>query len=255
MSREQIHEKGLYFSVVQGTFRTKVEQDHPAAVRRDWKSVDGKTSGTKYERVIDALFGFIKEINFVDSEYGMQIHIKLDENEEGESPIIALPTASREGEDFLKKLPNISLGNEVRLRPFNFEGEKGDEVRGMEVMQQDAAGQFKLKVTNFFRDAIAMKNINGMPDPESSDLSKDEWKMYFLQCRLFLIKYAKQHILPKLQGESDEVTADDYNADAAFDAITSFPGEAQDNTEPAPEKVKSFRPNAAKKDLSGDIPF
>jgi hypothetical protein len=44
----------------------------------------------------------------------MQVYIMLDENEDGSKPVIALSTASREGEDFLKKLPNINLLKEVR---------------------------------------------------------------------------------------------------------------------------------------------
>lgn len=199
MSREEIREKALYYTIVQGSFRTQVDKDDPDAVRRDWTSADGKKSGTKYERVVNALFGKIEDVSFKDGDYGMQIFIKLDPNEDGISPIIALATASREAEDFMKKLPNINLSQEVRLRPFNFEGEGGDEVRGMEIMQQDGDGNFNVKITNFFRDTEKKVNINGFPNPEGEDLSKDEWKIYFMQARQFLIKYTKDKIAPKFQ--------------------------------------------------------
>lgn len=250
MSKEEITKRGKYYTIVQGTFRTNVPQDHLEAVRRDWKSADGKSSGTKYERVINAMFGKIEDISFQDGDYGMQVLIKLDPNENGDNPIIALATASREGEDFLKKLPNIDLDKEVRLRPFNFEGSQGDEVRGMEIMQQNEADEFKVKITNFFRDPIEKKNINGMPDPESSDLSKDEWKMYFLQVRLFIIKYAKQHIIPRfgnLEYPADEaVSVDEYDADKAFDAMTAeAPAEPAEAT--PKETLEKFKPKAVKK--------
>lgn len=223
MSREEIVKKGKYYTIIQGSFVTQVPQDHPDAVRRDWKSADGSKSGTKYERVVNALFGFIKDISFHDGDYGMQIYIKLDENEEGEEPIIALPTASREGEDFMKKLPNIDLAKEVRLRPFNFKGNEGDEVRGMEIMQPDTEDKFKVKITNFFQtsvkqadDSIKRDYLNGYPKPEGTDLSKDEWKLYFMQARLFLIKYTKEHIVPKFTG--GELT-EEQKAIKEFDEI------------------------------------
>lgn len=231
MSREEIVKKGKYYTVIQGSFRVQVPQEHPDAVRRDWKSADGTKSGTKYERIVNALFGRIEEVSFHDGDYGMQVYIKLDENEDQENPIIALPTASREGEDFLKKLPNIDLTKEVHLRPFNFEGDGGDEVRGMEVMQQDNEGNFKVKITNFFRDKEAKKNINGYPDPESSDLSKDEWKLYFLQARMFLIKYTKENILPKFSGLA--FTEDDENFAASKDSKET-------------PSIKNSRPNIVK---------
>jgi hypothetical protein len=162
-------------------------------VRRDWKSADGTSSGTKYERIVSALLGYIEDVQFRDGEYGMQVYIMLDENEDGSKPVIALSTASREGEDFLKKLPNINLLKEVRLRPFNFEGDRGDEVRGMEVTQQDAEGKYTVKVTNYFRDTEKKVNINGYPNPEgeTEDYSKDDWKLYFLQARKFLVSYTR----------------------------------------------------------------
>jgi hypothetical protein len=126
----------------------------------------------------------------------MQVYIMLDENADGSKPVIALSTASREGEDLLKKLPSIDLLKDVRLRPFNFEGDTGDEVRGMEVTQQDAEGKYTVKVKNYFRDFEAKTNINGYPNPEgdTEDYSKDDWKLYFLQARKFLVNYTKENM-------------------------------------------------------------
>lgn len=207
MSREQIDKQVRFYNIIDGTFRQKVDQNHPDAVRRDWKSADGKMSGTKYERVVNALFGYIKDIQFVQGEYGLNIHITLDENEDGESPVISLGSASREGEDFLKKLPNVDLSKEVRLRPFAFDGDENREVRGLEIMQQDEEGSFTNKITNFFRDQDKKENINGYPNPpkENMDMDADDWKVYFIQARKFLIEYIKENVSPKLtpQGKKD----------------------------------------------------
>lgn len=196
MSRENIAEKNLYYTIVGGSFRVQVSPDHPEAVRRDWTSADGSKSGTKYERVIRSLIGYIEDIQFRDGEFGMQMYIMLDENKDGWKPVIALSTASREAEDLMRKLPNINFLKEVSLRPFNFEGDSGDEIRGMEVMQEDENGEFTVKIKNYFRDAEKKENINGFPNPEgdTSNYSKDDWKLYFLQARKFLVSYTRDKI-------------------------------------------------------------
>jgi hypothetical protein len=206
MSRAEINEPRKYYTIVSGKFHIQVEKDHPKAIRRDWTSADGKNSGTKYELIYNTLIGYVEDISFADGDYGVQLYIKLDADEEGINPIVALNAASREAESFLKRLPAIDLSKEVRLRPFSFEDE-GEEIRGMEVMQPDKNGDFKVKITNFFRDPEGQANINGYPEPEgdTGDYSKDDWKIYFMQCRKFLINYAKIHIAPKLQEGTDHI--------------------------------------------------
>ncbi len=195
MSREQIIEQKNYFYVIEGGLRQKVDQNHPEAVRRDWKSADGKTSGTKYERHIFALFGRIENIQFVPSDYGQKVEITLDENEEGKNPILSIATSSKEGEDFLKKLPNIDLSKEVRLLPYAFED---SGRKGLSITQQDANGEFNVKITDFFWDGE--KNLNGYPVAEDREnMDKEDWKVFFIQARKFLVKYAEENILPKLE--------------------------------------------------------
>jgi hypothetical protein len=208
MSREHIEQPKKYYTVIGGSFRVQVPKDDPAAIMREWKSADGKSSGVKYERIVSALFGFIQDVSFFDGDYGMQITIKLDFNDKQEQPVIALNAASREGEDFLKKLPSIDLTKEVKLRPYNFTGEGGDEVRAMDIRQPDNLGDFKVKITNFFRDDVKKENINGFPNPDGdvSEYSKDDWKIHFLSARKFLINYTRTNICPKFQDLQHHIT-------------------------------------------------
>lgn len=203
MSREELPVKGRYYSIIQGSFRTQVPKDHPDAVEREWEATDG-TKGTKWEREVKAVIGFIKDIQIVDTEFGTQVKVFFDEDDEGDQKIVALNAKSREGEDFLKKLPNIDLSKEVRLRPFKFEGDRGDDVRGMEVVQQDDEGSFKRKITNFFYDPETKENLNGFPKPEGDTdmFTKDDWKIYFLQANKWLVNYIQKNILPKLKDGS-----------------------------------------------------
>lgn len=113
MSKE---EKGtsnaVYYSIIGGEFRTQVPETHPEAQRRDWETRDGK-KGTKYERTVKALFGKIEGIEIRDGEYGKSLNITLDQNEDKQNPVISVGTATRFGEDILKKLPHIDLSKEI----------------------------------------------------------------------------------------------------------------------------------------------
>ena len=129
-----------------------------------------------------------------ESDYGKTINITLDENADGVSPIVQLNTGTVYGEDFLKKLPNIDLTREVRLAPFAFTDQEGREVRGISVTQ----GEEKIK--NYFYDPEAKTPINGypIPDGDTDAYGKEDWKIYFLQARKFLIAYAQEQVFPKL---------------------------------------------------------
>lgn len=202
MTREEIYTPKIYYSIIDGTFRQKVPKEHPDAVAREWESSDGKTKGTKYERVINTLICKIEGIEFHEGDYGMNVEVILDENADGINPVLSISVGSKEGEDFLKKIPNVDLTKEVKLRPFNFEGEKGEKVRGLEIIQFTESGE-PIKIKNFFRDEEAKKNINGLPSPEKEniDMTKTDWKIYFLQVNAFLVKYTQDSIVPKFFGK------------------------------------------------------
>lgn len=203
--REEKRQKVRYYTIIDGSFRVQVDQNDPEAVQRDWESADGKSSGTKYERIVNSVIGYIESIQFYEGEYGTEINVGFDMTDDGYRPIVALKLSSREGEDFLKKLPNIDLLREVRLRPFNFNGDEGDEVRGMDVRQEDEHGEFKKKIKSYFQ-TDDRKSINGYPVPEGDpgDFSKDDWKIYFLQTRKFLKTYTLDVMTFKIEQAVDD---------------------------------------------------
>lgn len=200
MAREEVREPALYYTIIDGTFRTVVPKDDPFAVRRDWSTPDGK-SGTKYEKIVTALIGYITDIAFFDGEYGQQIVVSLDKDANGKTPKIALNTASREAESLMKRLPGIDFAQEVRLRPYAFTDQTdGDEVKGIEVLQPDQSGDFAAKIGDFFKDQETKALINGYPIPQgdTDSYSKDQWKAYFLNARIFLVDHIKNNVIPRL---------------------------------------------------------
>lgn len=209
--KEQSQPLGTYYTIVEGKFRRKVNEDHEGAVRREWSTPDGK-SGVKHELVYNALFGIIESVRFVDGDYGKQIMITLDKDEDGDTPIIALSVNSKYGVDFLKKLPAIKLDKEVRLMPFNFKNDKDEEVTGLRVDHKDDEGKFKVKVENYFFDGT--KTVNGFPDVsenEKKSWGKEDWKNYFSYViPKFLVAYATDKVIPNFSPVKATTTMPDY---------------------------------------------
>lgn len=214
--KEQAQPSGTWYSINEGKFKKKVSEDTPGAIARKWETPpdkDGnKKSGIKYELHYNALFGKIENIKIVEGEYGQQVVIELDKDNDGETPIVAISMNSKYGVDFLKKLPNIKLDQEVRLMPFNFENDDGKEVTGIRVDHRDAEEKFKAKVDNFFSDGT--KSTNGYPDPEPNakeTYSKADWKNYFSYVvPKFLVTYTTTNVLPKFNNKTSAPTIPDY---------------------------------------------
>lgn len=219
MSTEQkIENNNRYYSVVEGTFRVQVPQDHEDAIRRDWTSKDGKTSGTKYEKHVRALFGTIEGMTLQDGEFGKNLNIHLDPNEDGETPVISLSVANRYGEDLLKKLPNLQKGVEYRFMPYAFTPEDKDtEVRGISVSTKNDEGKFEDKVLNFFWDASLNEGRGGVTNgyPEATEEDREDWAFYYKKANKFMVKYAEENVLPKFATvHRDESDADKAISDA-----------------------------------------
>lgn len=209
--KEQSSPSGTWYTIIDGKFHTKVSEDTEGAVARKWETPDGK-SGIKYELVYNALFGKIENIKFTEGEYGEQVLVTLEDDEDGNTPIIAMSTTSNYGVDFLKRLPAIDLSKEVRLMPFNFENDEGRKVTGVRVEHKDDEGKYKVAVKSHFSNGE--KSINGYPDPDpnaKTSWSKADWKNYFgYVVPKFLSTYAKENVLTKFSPEKKTAVMPDY---------------------------------------------
>lgn len=199
MSKEQtFNQDNIYFSVIDGTFRVQVSPDHPEAVAREWETNDGK-KGVKYERIVHALFGVIEVIEFHEGDYGTNLNIVLDTNEDGKHPVMSLSISTPYGEGALALLPNLLKDTQYRFRPYSFMGDNGKNIRGLEITTKDEEGKFTVKVPNFFYDSVKKEALNGYPTPtgDTSTYNSDKWKAFYLNARIFMVDYVTKHILPK----------------------------------------------------------
>jgi len=186
---------------------------------------EGEVNGNEYrkvERTFDTLKGMIKGIDIKDSDYGTNLNVKI------EDVVISTNVDSSFGQDLMKKIPGINLELPVILKPYSFKNDKGKEVRGISITQDEK------KVTNFFVDSDK-NELHGYPEfpkdykewPESE--AKDNWKIY----RINVTKFLKNYILDnhKLQDEatkaeekvqSDDIPGNDNGEEVTADEIPGW---------------------------------
>jgi len=189
-----------------GTFRKVVPEGTLGSVKREYETSDGKT-GVKYEHIYKEVSGYITDMQFHDGDYGENIIIEIAISEDKEQKVyVSVSTGSSFGEDFMKKLPNINLDEIVTLSPYAFEDEKGKTRKGITVMQNG------VKLTNYFYDADKKVNQNGYPNPkgDTKKYTKDKWKAYFLDARIFLTEYTTENFIEKVYGHTEQDKKDDF---------------------------------------------
>lgn len=169
-----------------GSMRLPATETTEGAIKREYETSDGKT-GTKWETVYRDLSGLITNVDFYDGEYGTLLQLTVEDGEE--KTVLSVSTSSNFGEDLMKKLPNIDMKKPVKIVPFAFEDDNGKKKKGVTVYQND------VKLENFYYDKNSKTNMYGYPNIEmkkGKKISSDEWKIYFTQCRVFLIEDLKK---------------------------------------------------------------
>ena len=186
-----------YYSVLSdGKFHTEAGEGAEGSVKREYETSDGK-KGVKNEFIVESIQGKMISLNVHESHYGKMIQVTL--GDEKEKIIISLNSESSFGEDFMKKLPLIDVTKEVKLVPYSFEDELGKKRKGVTIYQDDE------KIPSNYGSKVGEKYVvtNGYPAiPEGSDkFDTDDWKMYFMTARKFLLVEISKH---SLYGAIDE---------------------------------------------------
>jgi len=203
-----------YLSIVQGSLRQSVPEGTPDAVRREWEA--GGDKGVKHELVFKAITGRITNVYFYDGESNgrkfQNLNIVLDENDQAKQPVISVGVGTRYASDIMKKLPEVDFDKEVRIRPYAFQPDGEDKtVTGVEITQPDRFGKFDKfspKVdSHFHAKAPDGKTIikNGFPKPEgkTEDYTSDDWNLFYMQVRRFLVNYTKEHVSTRFENKPE----------------------------------------------------
>ena len=212
-----LHEKATSLKtfatvISDGSIRVQAEENEPGAVRREYEKPD-KTKGMKWEKVYANLDGIINSIKFKDSDFGQFLDIEID------GIVLSLGTAGNFCQDLMKKLPNVKLDEVVILAPYSFTADNGKLMKGITVYQNGE------KLKSAFWDDEAKQVLHGFPTvskEESERYQKDDWKIFFIGVKKFLINYTEKNVIPNIK-TSDEQFRE--NLDKAGIGYTPMPEE------------------------------
>lgn len=204
---EPLRKPANYYSIKEGSFRLPSDESVKDAIRREFTNPRTGAKGVVYELGYYSLSGFIQDIKFQDTvlDDGVtlrRLNIVLDPDADGKQQIISMDIDSRYADDFLAKLPSIDLSKEVLLRPFDYKNKKGQRKLGMSVDHMNETGEWVVRVDNFFvtakkeGDGFVFSYKHGYPEATAED--REDWKFYFQKVNKFLVKYAKENVLPKM---------------------------------------------------------
>lgn len=176
-----------YLSILSSTgkFHQSVPEGTDGAVKREYETSSGE-KGVKNELVYSEVSGIITGLSFHDGDFGKNLQIELDDD-----GVVSVGVESSFGEDIMKKLPGIDLSSSVKLKPYAFTDDAGKNRRGVTI-EQDGD-----KLYNYYYDNNAGKAVNGMPEFDGDMNDKDDWKMYFMKARKFLVKEVEALIAEK----------------------------------------------------------
>ena len=234
MSQFTKDERKSYIGILaDGKFHEEVPVGTEDAVLREFETSDGKT-GSKWELIYTKIQAKITGIEFQDGEYGVNIQVSL--NGEERDVVVSVGAGSSFGEDLMKKLPNVDLSKTVEISPYSFVDDNGKSRKGITLYQDGE------KILSFFNEKKEVDgkekwvSVNGYPTPEGETESykSDDWKLFYLQARKFLVNYTKSKIIPKFGGVTKVKTADEIEAE---------------------EFIASQKLTSAEEQLGGKVPF
>ncbi len=198
----------IYASVLaDGKIHVTVKEETPGAVKREYETSD-KKKGVKYELVYSDLIGKITKVSFYEGDYGRQLQVTVTDGDE-KPVVLSLSTSSNYGEDLMKKLMNVDLKKTVKIVPYSFVDDNKKNKKGITIWQDNGKGE-NVKIGNYFYDPVKKQNINEYPEPkkQKKPLSKDQWKLYFGECREFLVEQITEHF--KIEVSEDKDGLDDF---------------------------------------------
>lgn len=172
----------LYYTVVGGKIRRKVDEGTERAKLREGVLKDGSTY-SKWELVHSGLSGLIKNVKFWDGKFGKSVVIFFEDEGEGEMVLTLGADNRNTGVPFMQVLPNLDLSKPVTFKPYDFEDDGGKRVSGLSI-QQDGE-----KIKSYFYDPVTKKSIHGVPEPKKNKKGETNWKVYYAERDEWLQEY------------------------------------------------------------------
>lgn len=182
-----------YLTIIGGNLKQKVSEDTEGAKCRVYETKEGG-EGVKWELTHRNISGKLVAFDFDKKDFGVTMLEIVIIDEDGVKIQISTPDNSRYASDFMEKLPNIDLGQEIVFNTYDFEPKGGKRKTGVSIIQgKDADGEPN-KIGTAYYDFKSKKPLRGLPQPtgDTDEYDTDDWKMYYLQKKKFLIKETKK---------------------------------------------------------------
>lgn len=194
----QQHEDGLqerenitYLRASMGKLRKKTTKEDPKAV--EWEDKD---KNKHYDLVYAHLTGALVGVSHRDGDYGHQWTFKVKAGDMVYA--VQLTENSKFGFDFLKKLPNLTQGKRYKFTPWEVErdGVNKGGIAIVRIEDEQKIEPFFQKFEGSETEGWTITNINDFPDTPkpSKKMSKDDWKIYFIQVAMFLREHAQRFL-------------------------------------------------------------
>jgi hypothetical protein len=214
-----------YVNISDGAIRINCSSDNVNAKKRITK--DGNE---KFELVYQSISGKITGIQKHRSDYGN--FINFDISTDGVDYVLQAKDDSKYCQCILMCLPNINFEKDVTIQPYAIpqKDKAGKVITGTDGKAKKNTGcviyQNNTKIVNFYvtsnkvNDKFVKIYSNNFPKPTSADMDSDDYKIYNLSIKKFLLDQLEKVILPKLQNAkmsvpvvlNDDPFADDEQA-------------------------------------------
>ena len=187
-----------YLSIIGGSLKQKVTEDTDGAKERLFERKDG-TEGSKFELTHKNVSGRLASFGFDKKDFGVTMLELVIVDSDGLKTQIGCADDSKYATSFMEKLPNIDLSADVVFNTYDFETTnkntgKKQRKTGFSIVQGKTKDGEPNKIQSAYYDFNTGKNLLGLPSPEgdTDEFDTDDWKMYYLQKKKFLIKATKK---------------------------------------------------------------
>lgn len=215
-----------FLSIIGGRLKQKVDEATEGAKIRTYEDKEGN-EGSKWELTHKNVSGMLVGFGLDKKDFGVTMLEIVVVDSDGLKTQIGTPDSSRYAIDFMEKLPNIDLTKEIVLNSYDFEAKnpktgKVSRKTGFSIVQDGE------KIGTAYFDFDTKKNLRGMPEvdqTEAADYDSDDWKVYYLQKKKFLVKETTKlfnKFLQSLDVEAEQVKPSKEKATKKVDDEVPF---------------------------------
>ncbi len=218
---ELIHDRTDFATVSGGKIRKTriagkiVDSETPKAVLRKVTNPKTNEAIEKWEMVIDGWVGKITNVYFKeDNEFGDRWIVTMKDGDEEVN--LTIKYKSKYFVTFMCRLMNVNLDDRVEFKPYQFKGEKDQNITGITLRQ--LKGVNWEKVDSFYHETTGKESkvIKGFPVFDDT-YTKDNWDAHMIRVRNFLKDEFNSRLKSKFESmEKDSIPTPEPEDDLPF---------------------------------------